>query len=142
MALAIHGVRVISANGSPRRRLAEAFHRNRLSSGFHDGGGFVSRICSIVLSMVLAASAIASAKDIRDLSHHFEKPGGDIGPWMFIPADNIQELSTDEHRGLITLWEAGKGTDVKGVLADPIRIEDYPLPWQFQLGIMQAFDAM
>src|SRR5437899_13107346 len=71
-------------------------------------------------------------QDIRKLNQHFNKPGNDLSPWMFVPQENIKELSTEEHPGLVTLWEAGKGDDIKGLLTDPIRIDDYPLPWQFQ----------
>src|SRR5262249_54184764 len=96
-----------------------------------------------------AAPALAPAaqpprgrvKDIRLLSQHFNEPGADIAPWMFVPRENIKELSTSEHPGLVTLWEAGKGRDIKGILKDPIRIDDYPLPWQFQLGMIPSFNA-
>src|SRR4051794_28807992 len=80
-------------------------------------------------------------KDIRLLNQHFNEPGADTAPWMFVPRANIKELSSSEHPGLVTLWEAGKGQDIKGLLKDPIRIDDYPLPWQFQLGMIPSFNA-
>jgi len=61
---------------------------------------------------------------------------------MFVPQDNIKRFTTEEHRGLATLWQAGQGMDVKGILKRPIKIDDYPLPWEFHLGLMQSFDAM
>ena len=78
-------------------------------------------------------------KDIRKLSQHFNEPGGDISPWMFIPADNIKEISTAEYPGLVTLWQAGKGEDIKGILQNPIRIDDYPMPWEFELALVQNY---
>jgi hypothetical protein len=82
-----------------------------------------------------------TVKDIRLLNQHFNEPGADTAPWMFVPRANIKEMSTSEHPGLVTLWEAGKGQDIKGILQDPIRIDDYPLPWQFQLGMTPSFNA-
>ena len=71
-----------------------------------------------------ALCAGSEPKDIRKLSQHFNEPGADLAPWMFVPKDNIKELSTREHPGLVTLWEAGKGRDIKGILKDPIRIDE------------------
>src|SRR5262245_1985160 len=51
-------------------------------------------------------------KDIRLLNQHFNEPGADTTPWMFVPKENIKELSTSEHPGLVTLWEAGQGRDI------------------------------
>src|SRR5262245_28176472 len=73
-----------------------------------------------------------AAKDISDLDQHFNDPGKDISPWMFVPRENIKEFSTEEHPGLATIYEAGKGKDVKGLLKEPIRIGEYSLPWEFQ----------
>jgi hypothetical protein len=42
-----------------------------------------------------------------------------------------------EHPGLVTIWEEGKGKYIKGVLKDPVKIDDYPLPWDFHLGFAQ-----
>src|SRR5580704_6575537 len=47
-----------------------------------------------------AAGASSGSNDIRKLSQHFSVPGGDIAPWMFIPAENLKEISTREHPGL------------------------------------------
>jgi len=81
------------------------------------------------------------ARDIRQLSQHFLDPNGDVSPWMFLPRENIKSLSTAEHPGMLTIWEAGRGQDVKGLLKHPIRIDEYPLPWEFHLGIVQNFIA-
>jgi len=91
-----------------------------------------------VLPLVLPVSIYAE-NDIRKLSQHFNAPDGDISPWIFIPDDNIREFSTAEHPGLATIWQDGKGQDVKGILKYPIRIDDYPLPWEFQLGLIPNF---
>ena len=42
--------------------------------------------------------------------------------------------------GLATIYEAGRGQDVKGILKDPIRIGDYRLPWEFQTSLVQSFN--
>jgi len=89
----------------------------------------------------LGVSARSEPKDIRKLSQHFNEPGGDISPWMFVPADNIKEVSTAEHPGVVTVWQAGKGQDIKGILEDPIRIDDYPLPWEFEQSLVQIYMA-
>ncbi|MFN0051109.1 MAG: hypothetical protein ACKV0T_02900 [Planctomycetales bacterium] len=93
----------------------------------------------------LASQGVDAApprKDIRTLSQHFLDKAGNTAPWQFVPKQNIASLSTDEHPGVVTLWEAGKGADVKGVLDQPIRIDDYPLPWEFHLGFVQNYQAM
>lgn len=74
--------------------------------------------------------------DIRKLSQHFidEK---DTGPWQFVPSENIKEVSLSEHRGLVTIREASKGKDIKGLLKSPISLAEYPAPWEFHLGILQ-----
>ena len=85
----------------------------------------------------------ASAKDIRKLSQHFADPQG-IAPWILVPKDNIKSANTTERPGLLTIWEAGKGEDIKGILEEPIKLGDYPLPWEFQLQLaqnQQAFKA-
>ena len=40
--------------------------------------------------------------DIRSLTQHFNRPGGEIEPWVFVPESNIAELSTAEHPGVAT----------------------------------------
>src|SRR5689334_15278248 len=82
-----------------------------------------------IATLALAVSP-APAQDIRALSQHFNKPGQAIDPWIFIPRENIKEFSTEEHPGLATIYEAGKGRDIKGLLRDPIPIGTYPLPWE------------
>ena len=80
------------------------------------------------------------AGDIAALDQHFSRPGNSIAPWMFVPAGNIKEFSTEEHPGLATIYEAGRGHDIKGLLEHPIRIGDYRLPWEFQTSLMQSFN--
>lgn len=82
------------------------------------------------------------AKDIETLSNHFNDPGGSTAPWQFLPSENVKLTNTTETPGLLVLQEAGQGQDVKGVLPHPIRIDDYPMPWYFQLGLMQNQDAV
>ena len=81
-------------------------------------------------------------KDIRTLSQHFLDQNGKTAPWTFVPAENIASLSTAEHPGVVTIWEAGRGKDIKGLLEKPIRIDDYPLPWEFHLGLVQNYQAL
>jgi len=95
-----------------------------------------------VLSSLLIAGSAAWAQHISELSQHFNEPGRSIAPWMFVPQENIKELSTTEHPGLATLWMAGNGQDIKGILDKPIKIDDYPLPWEFQLSFVQAYNAI
>ena len=61
-------------------------------------------------------------------------------PLDFRPGENIKEFSTEEHPGLATIYEAGRGRDIKGILKDPIRIGDYRLPWEFQTSLVQSFN--
>ena len=79
-------------------------------------------------------------KDIRKLSQHFGDPK-DISPWMFVPQDNIKSDSLTEHPGFVTIMHGEEGKDIKGILKDPIRIDDYPLPWEFHLGVAQLAPA-
>ena len=90
-----------------------------------------------VLLTITSAQPVVAKKDIRELSQHFIESSGDISPWMFIPEDNIKSCSAKRNLGYVKLSEAGKGKDVKGILKDPIRIDDYPIPWEFELGILQ-----
>ncbi|HVC92929.1 MAG TPA: hypothetical protein VND64_04520 [Pirellulales bacterium] len=83
----------------------------------------------------------AAGKSIRNLTEHFNEPGADISPWIFVPDENIKEFSTGKHPGLATIYEAGKGQDIKGILKDPIRINDFRLPWEFQTSFVQSFNA-
>src|SRR5262249_55875740 len=54
----------------------------------------------------------------------------------------LKEVSTSEHPGLATIREAGKGKDIKGILKDPIRVNDYALPWEFQTSLVQSFSVL
>ena len=96
-------------------------------------------IRTIILYCVMTLTIVncAAANNISELNQHFNEPEGDISPWIFIPDDNIKEISTKEHPGLVTIWQDGKEKDIKGILEEPLKIEDYPLPWEFQLGLVQ-----
>ena len=83
-----------------------------------------------------------AAGDISALDQHFNQPGKDISPWIFVPGENIKEFSTEEHPGLATIYEAGRGSDIKGILKQPIKIGDYRLPWEFQTSLVQSFNLM
>jgi hypothetical protein len=87
-----------------------------------------------------AADSAAAKGEISALDQHFNEPGKEIAPWMFVPTKNIKDLSTTEHPGLATIYEAGAGQDIKGILRDPIRIGDYKLPWEFQTSLIQSFN--
>jgi len=82
----------------------------------------------------------AAGADISALDQHFNDGRKDISPWMFVPKENIKEFSTEEHPGLATIYEAGRGKDLKGILEQPIRIGDYRLPWEFQTSLVQSFN--
>jgi hypothetical protein len=109
------------------------------------------RTTPIALVSVLALSLLSAneglpadlrGKDIRKLSQHFLEPTGKTAPWIFVPKENIASLSTSEHAGVVTIWEAGRGKDVKGILEHPIRLDEYPIPWEFHLGLVQNYQAM
>lgn len=93
---------------------------------------------SMLLS--LAMSRVISGQEISELDQHFNVPGQDLAPWMFVPKENIREFSTEEHPGLATIYEAGRGVDIKGILKDPIKIGQYRLPWEFQTSLVQSFN--
>src|SRR5450755_1255878 len=78
--------------------------------------------------------------EISALDQHFNAPGKDIAPWTFVPKGNIKEFSTTEHPGLATIYEAGAGQDIKGLLRQPIPIGSYRLPWEFQTSLVQSFN--
>jgi hypothetical protein len=102
------------------------------------------KIFAIALTAFITCSAANAQeseanqpRDIQKLSQDFTSSSNDISPWMFYPKTNIGSLSTSEHRGLLTIRDAGHGQDIKGILKEPIRINDYPLPWEFQMGLLQ-----
>ena len=88
------------------------------------------------LSLAQESDASKKRPDIRKLSQHFVDAKSSE-PWHFAPKSNIEEVSLSEHRGLVTIREAGKGQDIKGLLKSPIRLDEYPAPWEFHLGILQ-----
>jgi hypothetical protein len=101
-------------------------------------------VLSLILSgpvrILRAADAETAVQNISALDQHFNRPGADIAPWVFVPQENLKEFSTEEHPGLATIYEAGRGQDIKGILKDPIRIGDYRLPWEFQTSLVQSFN--
>src|SRR5262245_41423628 len=99
-----------------------------------------NRIRGWLVIAAIASSGTTAGQDISDFDQHFNAPGKDIAPWMFVPQDNIKEFSTQEHPGLATIYEAGKGKDIKGILKDPIKIGQYRLPWEFQTSLVQSFN--
>jgi len=89
----------------------------------------------VLIAAMIGAPGFAE-KDIRDLSQHFIKPNDNISPWIFFPENNVKILNTIDHPGLLTIEGAGKAEDIKGILKNPIRLDDYPLPWEFSLGFL------
>jgi hypothetical protein len=85
----------------------------------------------------VAKRAPFAPNDIRRFSQHFLEANGDTAPWLFLPKENIKSINTSEAPGLVTIRETGKGQDIKGILKEPVRIGDYPLPWEFHLGLVQ-----
>ncbi|MFO1094306.1 MAG: hypothetical protein U0992_13520 [Planctomycetaceae bacterium] len=101
------------------------------------------RLSRCVCFVIAIGTAQAEPRrDIRTLSQHFLHGAEDTVPWTFGPVENIASLSLTEHPGVVTIWEAGKGQDIKGLLPKPIRIDDYPLPWEYHLGVVQNYQAM
>ena len=100
---------------------------------------FFLAVCGPVL--ILRGEDVDTAPgEISALDQHFNQPGQDIAPWMFVPAGNIKQFSTTEHPGLATIYEAGAGQDIKGLLRQPIPIGSYRLPWEFQTSLVQSFN--
>jgi hypothetical protein len=95
------------------------------------------------IACVLLSATISSGapRSIAELNQHFNDPTKETAPWKFVPAANIKSLSTSEHPGLVTVFEAGKGQDVKGILPAPIKLTDYAFPWEFQTALVQSFNA-
>jgi hypothetical protein len=96
--------------------------------------------CGLCVCGIWLCGGPLLAADISALNQHFNDPGKSISPWMFVPKSNIKEFSTEEHPGLATIYEAGKGHDIKGILEKPIKIGDYRLPWEFQTSLVQSFN--
>lgn len=96
-------------------------------------------VVALAVGTSLATRVIAD-DDISKFDQHFNDPGKPLAPWMFVPKENIKELSTAAHPGLATIYEGGQGQDVKGLLSEPIRIGDYRLPWEFQTSLVQSFN--
>src|SRR5690349_4984595 len=121
---------VMAWSSALRSRLFPPVSENKLAPGFGDAGP--QRDSALTADV---AGASTYPRDIRDLSHHFINPRGDIAPWIFVPENNVNSASLTEHPGFVTVSHADKGKDIKGILKDPIRIDDYPLPWEFHLGL-------
>lgn len=102
----------------------------------------VRSVFILTIASVLTIHPSHAENDIRKLSQHFIDPGGDISPWMVVPKENVKSYSTDEHTGMLTIWPGEQGKDIKGILQDPIKIDDYPLPWQFHLGFVQNMSVI
>ncbi len=96
---------------------------------------------AVVGWLLYGSAAWAAERRISELNQHFNDPTKGAAPWTFVPADNVKSFSTSEHPGLATIYEAGKGQDVRGVLGAPIRLDDYRLPWEFQTALVQSFNA-
>lgn len=79
----------------------------------------------------------SESPDIRKFDEHFIEPGKDLTPWMFVPQDNIQFLSTESNPGYLKIQPGETGQDVKGILEEPIRLDKYPAPLEFQIGFLQ-----
>ena len=95
-------------------------------------------LASMMIQMIIATyAASAEMKDIRSHDEHFLGTDEDMKQWTFFPQDNIDLFTTTEHPGLLMLRDAGKGTDIKGVPKDPIRLDEYPMPWEFKMGLLQ-----
>ena len=94
----------------------------------------------IVLAQLGLRRSTAAEREISGFDQHFNRPGANVNPWVFVPQENIKEFSTEEHPGLATIYEAGRGQDIKGILKDPIRIGAYRLPWEFQTSFVQSFN--
>jgi hypothetical protein len=104
-----------------------------------------SRFVLLIFVAISSRAALAETPpraDIRRLSQHFIARDDVTTPWRFGPKENIARLSTSDHAGVVTLVEAGKGKDIKGLLDAPIRVDEYPLPWEFHLGLIQNYQAM
>jgi hypothetical protein len=93
-------------------------------------------------AMIIFHAAISFGKNIEDLTHHFDKLDQDIQPWMFVPQSNVKDINTSLLPGAVSIREAGAGKDIKGILVEPIRINEFPLPWYFQLALMQNQNAV
>jgi hypothetical protein len=101
----------------------------------------LTSLCAVLTislsSWAQAPQTTGGAPDIRKLSQDFTSTSNDISPWMFFPQSNIESVSSSEHRGLLTIRDAGHGQDIKGVPTEPIPIDRYHLPWEFQMGLIQ-----
>jgi hypothetical protein len=77
------------------------------------------RILSLVCLAITVVTSVdplcaqSPRNDIRKLSQHFVDPKAPTAPWIFVPDQNIASLSTSEHPGVVTIWEEGKGHDIK-----------------------------
>lgn len=108
-------------------------------SCFHPSPVILSlTVLSLLILVSNDISGTGKDRDIRKLNQHFID-GDNLNPWMFIPESNIREMTATENPGYLTIRENGHGQDIKGILREPIRIDDYPLPWKFHMGILQNY---
>ena len=96
----------------------------------------------LLILCILLVPVTGWTKDIAELNHHFNQSGEPLAPWAFYPEQNIKDLSTSEHPGLLMIKPGDNSQDIKGVLEQPIRLDQYAPPWEFQLALAQNFDAM
>jgi hypothetical protein len=75
-------------------------------------------------------------RDIRKLSDHFEP--GKPRRYTFQASDDAY-ISTEEHPGLLTIYHSGRDEEIRGILDQPIKLADYPPPWECEMDIMHSF---
>ncbi len=99
-------------------------------------------IRSTAIAAFLAVGTSLSAEGLIDATRFFQDEGESLDPWSFVPESNVAALDRESIPGLLTLKLAGEESDVKGLLPQPIRLDGTPMPWYFQLGMMQDQNAV
>ncbi len=99
-------------------------------------------ICITAMILTISPDTFALPENITDLTQHFNEGDADVSPWVFVPAGNVCEIDTQSFPGVAVIGQQGNGQDIKGILPQPIRFDDYPMPWYFQLGMIQPQDAL
>lgn len=105
----------------------------------------IKKWTNIFIALLLASSCMAEdrmANSYNNFSQHFNEPDDSISPWMFIPGNNVEKITTKDHLGLASIWIGRQNEDVRGVLKKPMNVSEHRLPLQFQCSWMQNFDAM